>query len=143
MSVGLAVHGYSDEALKLFRTMETHPDEVTPKRITLRGVGRVFWIPRFSHVIFKFLDSIVKQKPFSDLLAMQAALQMVHTSSEQVSLKLLLVRVQIEEDKSVGAEMVRRNTKGKSVCCVSHGGRMRWWDEAGVSDRRADTRKNH
>uniref|UniRef100_A0A7N0RDF6 Pentatricopeptide repeat-containing protein n=1 Tax=Kalanchoe fedtschenkoi TaxID=63787 RepID=A0A7N0RDF6_KALFE len=38
MIVGLAVHGYSEEALKLFAAMETSPHEVTPNRITFMGV---------------------------------------------------------------------------------------------------------
>ncbi|KAM2089088.1 hypothetical protein ACFX1T_033087 [Malus domestica] len=38
MIVGLAVHGYCKEALKLFKTMETQHGEVRPNRITFIGV---------------------------------------------------------------------------------------------------------
>uniref|UniRef100_A0A7N0SW23 Pentatricopeptide repeat-containing protein n=1 Tax=Kalanchoe fedtschenkoi TaxID=63787 RepID=A0A7N0SW23_KALFE len=38
MIVGLAVHGYSEEALKLFAAMDTSPHEATPNRITFMGV---------------------------------------------------------------------------------------------------------
>ncbi|KAF8021668.1 hypothetical protein BT93_G1961 [Corymbia citriodora subsp. variegata] len=38
MIVGLAVHGYSDEALELFAEMERRIDEVRPNRVTFIGV---------------------------------------------------------------------------------------------------------
>ncbi|XP_059644358.1 pentatricopeptide repeat-containing protein At5g15300-like [Cornus florida] len=38
MVVGLAIHGYCDEALELFSTMETRRDEVRPNGITFIGV---------------------------------------------------------------------------------------------------------
>ncbi|KAK6943375.1 Pentatricopeptide repeat [Dillenia turbinata] len=38
MIVGLAVHGYSEEALRLFDVMETKLDEVRPNRVTFVGV---------------------------------------------------------------------------------------------------------
>lgn len=38
MIVGLAVHGYSDEALDLFSAMEKRVDEVRPNRVTFIGV---------------------------------------------------------------------------------------------------------
>ncbi|CAM8969942.1 unnamed protein product [Rhodiola kirilowii] len=62
MIVGLAVHGYSEEALKLFKNMEKSSDEVLPNRISFMGVltacshkglvdeGRFF----FSHMTSKY-----------------------------------------------------------------------------------------